>query len=58
MESRFQYKIIGQRLAKRDLHTYAKSVDQNSRGIWDVASDQGLHILTLVTSMSHIFLAL
>ena len=38
-----------QRHAKRDLRTYAKSV------VSDAVSDQGLHFLTHVTSMTHIF---
>ena len=49
--------VFGQRHAKRDLRTYAKSVDQDQPPRGDAASGQGLHFLTLVTSVPHIFLA-
>ena len=45
------HSTYGQRHAKRDLRTYAKSVDP------DATSGQDLHFLTLVTSRALIFLA-
>ena len=51
----FIQNIIGQRHAKRDLLTYAKSVDPDQ--VSDAASGQGMHFLTPGTSVAHTFLA-
>ena len=47
----------GRRHASDICKNMQKVYTQTSRSVSDAATDQGLHFLTLVTSMAHIFLA-